>query len=339
MRFLLALFVLVSCGLFAQETTEPQWLPPLASGEAPSCPDHSGLRQSRSAVAVASQAQQSAYITGSANSVNGGSCEQVATLVLLHLGTRRSIDLQHVTRSAQDLKRDPLEAPDPTRSYSVIDFSPDGHSILLEREGTDDWHNMTFRDVDIAVLDTTGSGQPRWANTWDLMHWNGCNATVEAQGFSASGSLVLRVRPSTSQSKPRSDCVTSPELWSVDLDRGSATRLPDKTLLHRNGKTSGVDWITCKNDPDVVAACFSVRGRLSFYNGGPSTRIWRVGTHRMLGVPSEIIRENVSDALGPKPFDTEVYGDFKVCPFTKEKSGAMQMVCIESASGLTAEPR
>jgi hypothetical protein len=27
----------------------------------------------------------------------------------------------------------------------------------------------------------------------------------------------------------------------------------------------------------------------------------------------------------------EAYGDFTVCPFTKQKPGEMQMVCIESA--------
>jgi hypothetical protein len=31
---------------------------------------------------------------------------------------------------------------------------------------------------------------------------------------------------------------------------------------------------------------------------------------------------------------TEEYGDFEVCPFTPDKSGHMQMVCVESATRL-----
>ena len=47
-------------------------------------------------------------------------------------------------------------------------------------------------------------------------------------------------------------------------------------------------------------------------------------------VVPEIIRQHVS-------FDTRVYGDFEVCPFTKEKAGEMQLVCIETADNLVGE--
>ena len=30
--------------------------------------------------------------------------------------------------------------------------------------------------------------------------------------------------------------------------------------------------------------------------------------------------------------DENIYGDFEVCPFTAERKGVMQFVCIESAS-------
>lgn len=33
-------------------------------------------------------------------------------------------------------------------------------------------------------------------------------------------------------------------------------------------------------------------------------------------------------------FETEAFGDFRVCPFTKKKPGEMQFVCIESAKNL-----
>jgi hypothetical protein len=33
-------------------------------------------------------------------------------------------------------------------------------------------------------------------------------------------------------------------------------------------------------------------------------------------------------------WDVEAYGDFEVCPFTRERSGEMRMVCIEKAENV-----
>ena len=64
-------------------------------------------------------------------------------------------------------------------------------------------------------------------------------------------------------------------------------------------------------------------------------RIWRVGTKRILGVlppENEIVPHNLAKALAG--FDKQIYGNFEVCPFTLEKPGEMQMVCVESADHL-----
>jgi hypothetical protein len=34
-------------------------------------------------------------------------------------------------------------------------------------------------------------------------------------------------------------------------------------------------------------------------------------------------------------FGVEATGDFEVCPFTEERAGEMQMVCVESAENVT----
>lgn len=89
----------------------------------------------------------------------------------------------------------------------------------------------------------------------------------------------------------------------------------------------------CKTNHSVVGECFKVRGRMNYWNGTPSTRIWIVGTHRMLGLPCEDfglpedVRAHFSD------FDDEVTGLFEVCPVSTYRKGAMQMVCVESVSG------
>lgn len=84
----------------------------------------------------------------------------------------------------------------------------------------------------------------------------------------------------------------------------------------------------CKGNAKIVAACFMVHGRLSFWNGAPSARIWRIGTHRMLGIHNDelpsALRQRMPD------FDVELWGDFQVCPITREQPGHMQFVCVES---------
>ena len=88
----------------------------------------------------------------------------------------------------------------------------------------------------------------------------------------------------------------------------------------------------------------SVRGRMSLYNGAPSVRIWRVGTKRLLGVSEQrfavagfcnlpaSIRERLS-------WDSDLFADFVVCPFTAEEPGVMQLVCVDGATHIVLRPR
>ena len=99
---------------------------------------------------------------------------------------------------------------------------------------------------------------------------------------------------------------------------------------------------SCRTRSDVIGKCFSVRGRLSVYNGTPSIRLWPIGTKRLLGI---IDPNDVSNAPGPTilpveiknklDWDKDVFGDFLVCPLTRQQPGRMQTVCIESGKNLT----
>ena len=95
--------------------------------------------------------------------------------------------------------------------------------------------------------------------------------------------------------------------------------------------------LACAARSEIVAPCFEVRGRLSFWNGTPSARIWRIGTTRMLGVhndelPPELVSRRSS-------FDTELWGTFTVCPLTNRSAGHMQYVCIESWRDISVRER
>jgi hypothetical protein len=98
---------------------------------------------------------------------------------------------------------------------------------------------------------------------------------------------------------------------------------------------------SCKRRPDVVGKCFNVHGRLSVYNGTPSIRLWPLGTKRLLGVidPNDVANtpgETILpvDIKNKLDWDKDVFGDFIVCPLTRQQPGRMQTVCIESGKNL-----
>ncbi len=96
----------------------------------------------------------------------------------------------------------------------------------------------------------------------------------------------------------------------------------------------------CKSNPRLVGSCFSVRGRLSTYNGNPSLRIWPSGTHQLLGVIEDeeplSIPANIRNLVG---FERDVWGTFLVCPFSKGETGHMQFVCVDEASNIQVRDR
>lgn len=78
----------------------------------------------------------------------------------------------------------------------------------------------------------------------------------------------------------------------------------------------------------------TVHGRLTFYYGNPSCRIWIVGTKRLL-----CVRESSDEvAYMPKElrdlisWDREIFADFVVETPTPYKQGVMQMVRVISVS-------
>jgi len=93
----------------------------------------------------------------------------------------------------------------------------------------------------------------------------------------------------------------------------------------------------CAARPEIVASCFDIRGRLSFWNGAPSARIWRIGTTRILGVHNDELPSKLAASV--TGFDTEAWGTFTVCPLSRERVGQMQFVCVEAWKDLTFRQR
>jgi hypothetical protein len=99
----------------------------------------------------------------------------------------------------------------------------------------------------------------------------------------------------------------------------------------------------CRNQPALIGKCFTVRGRLSLYNGAPTVRLWRAGTKRMLGVSASYAQEGYSsipeELEKQLTWENELWGDFLVCPFTPQRPKEMQLICIERGKNVVARKR
>lgn len=142
----------------------------------------------------------------------------------------------------------------------------------------------------------------------------------------------------------------------------SLQAIPQKNAASGTSQKPATRKIPCKTDENA-SMCYWTHGRLGFYNGNPSYRIWKIGTTRILGVWSGPNSERIDPLDNEHPefpanldrvFDIEVrrnvalkidfpeligpvFGEFEVCPLEPEHPGWMQAVCIESAKDMFVE--
>ena len=114
-------------------------------------------------------------------------------------------------------------------------------------------------------------------------------------------------------------------------------------LTPAGGDEGGSEPYRCATRPDVVGPCVDLRGRLSFWNGAPSARIWPVATKRLLGVHADVLPPALDAEMTrfdpQQRFDTEAWARFTVCPLTRYRIGHMQFVCIEAWRDLSFRHR
>jgi len=150
----------------------------------------------------------------------------------------------------------------------------------------------------------------------------------------------------------------------VSAQQASKSQAPPRDKRNAAAK-SAQRKIPCKTSQNSQT-CYWTRGRLSVYEGGPpSYRLWKIGTHRILGIfngplhfPPTLEEYDEIPEL-PAILDTayeadsqrmkratgftwtippSVFADFEVCPLEPEKEGEMQAVCIESAKNIFIKP-
>jgi hypothetical protein len=228
------------------------------------------------------------------------------------------------------------------RTYSIDDVSPDHTQLLISSEIARKEPDELLRYVEVAGVPLT-TGEMRWQNAWDLIRWNDCDAMVYPQGFSTSGGIVILAQPSVMSRPRRDNCVSAATQYEYNRQTRKLTRTKEGVKLQRYAVVSAPSFQSCKADPDLAGECFKVRGRLSAWNGSPTWRISLPGSTRVLGVTTSKLPPSVDESLpaslGNLDWNIETIASFEVCPFSRRKSGAMQMVCIESASDVTHKPR
>jgi hypothetical protein len=85
--------------------------------------------------------------------------------------------------------------------------------------------------------------------------------------------------------------------------------------------------------------CFKHHGRMSSGSNGIPTRIWLIGTNRVVAVGGRYtLPENGDRYLDPTTPDySYIYGDFELCPEEPDVVGTMRHVLLVGAEHLVVE--
>ena len=113
------------------------------------------------------------------------------------------------------------------------------------------------------------------------------------------------------------------------------------SLLIAAGGLQAAEKQPCMDDPRVIAQCFTVHGRLSVH-ANMRPYLWPVGTKRLLGIADPdgaVIMPPELEAAFASDLSREAFGDFTVCPYTREAAGHLRRLCIESVSRLILRER
>jgi hypothetical protein len=98
------------------------------------------------------------------------------------------------------------------------------------------------------------------------------------------------------------------------------------------------DKICAYTGAPFVGPCFTIRGRLYAGADNISVRIWRIGTHRILGYPQRGLPCDIPPELKPAlRAEKTIYADVTVRPVTASEPGVMQLVCIVSATNVSIQ--
>jgi hypothetical protein len=83
--------------------------------------------------------------------------------------------------------------------------------------------------------------------------------------------------------------------------------------------------------------CFNVHARYAVYTGDGMETLWPVGTHRLYW--AAFGTNSLDELIQGRLDDVYIFGDFVVCPLSKEITGEMLHVCIQHSEHLKVVKR
>lgn len=86
---------------------------------------------------------------------------------------------------------------------------------------------------------------------------------------------------------------------------------------------------TCKGHASVQQNCRWVTGKLEVFNGTPAVRLTEKSTLKRFAIgpaEEELMPASIKEKLTP---ETEIQGEFKVCPFKQSSTHGFKTLCID----------
>jgi hypothetical protein len=299
----------LSGALQAAETT---LLTPLAFTTTPACPARPGVRTLQSGLVEFGNVTASLSAQSSREKEE---CAQSAALWVTQKGVSQQYDLSEA-------------AP---RTFEILDVAPDASAILLSSSvplpggGNDYYPQVT------AVSLTDGAF--KWTPVSELLGLKNCNASFKPQGFLDAKHIEIAVEPKAS-SNHVGDCTDGLEFYSVDLEIPRVKPIASSGV-NRAAKAVSGPVRSCKTDPDVVGACYTTRARLAMNGPGQDLLLWQLSGAHYMSVEEEMMPSSLREQLSP---EVRVLATMILCPMLVQRRGPKPYVCIESATGLRAEP-
>lgn len=284
---------------------------PLAYSVAPPCSQRPGVR------AVRSDLIQLGEVTASLSAQStreNGSCVQAAALWV----TLRGVSQQFELRDA------------PQNTFAIVDIAPDSSAILLSSTATlhkpDD-----YRSPQMAVL-ALPDGAVKWTPVTDVLGFKGCDALLEPEGFLDAGHILIDAVPPAS-AHGHASCIAKPSFYSFDALHHTV-KLSATIGIRRFAQSVAPPLQSCKSDPDVVAACYTKRARLSLTEKGDGLLLWPVGEKRLLSVEDDMLPGDLLARVSPS---MRVYATMVICPLTVEQPRSRPHICVDAATNLHTE--
>jgi hypothetical protein len=308
MRTLLLLYLGLSSVTLAADA--PGWL---ATRAAPPCSTKVGVRASRSELVQFGSI--SASIAAQSSREETGECTQSASLWMTGNGVSHQFELSGAAAYV----------------FSIVDFAPDASAILLFREKA--FAAPGEDTAPEAALLAFGDAGPRWQPVMQFAGWKPCAGILEPQGFLSPRAILFRASPPAAPAALHA-CVQQTRFVSLDLATRKLALLPASTVVRRNGRLAGGPLLSCQSDPDLVGACYRMRGRVSVSSDGVGMRVWQVGTAKVMDLAEGMLPDELAEQVTPA---MRVYANMLVCPVHANGPKAPDTVCIESAGDFRLE--